>query len=224
MKYFLDTEFHERKKPVKFLGITIDKVDTIELISIGIVNEKDECFYAICKDFDVDAAWKNEWLRDNVLYKIYLELVSYEGTYGKTYHPDLMEWNRSGLKNLLRWHGKSKERIAKDLLEYIYRTSNIHDPKAIANWEDVKHLFPVDFYGYYADYDWVALCWLFGRMIDLPTGFPYFCLDLKQMMFENNLGNAWKEENCPEPEGEHDALEDAKWNKKLYTTIKDELR
>jgi hypothetical protein len=25
-KYFIDTEFHEHKKPVKFLGITIAKV------------------------------------------------------------------------------------------------------------------------------------------------------------------------------------------------------
>ena len=192
MKYFLDTEFHERKKPIKFLGITIDKVDTIELISIGIVSENDETYYAICNEFDVDAAWNNEWLRDNVLYQVYQELLSYEGTYGKTYHPDLMEWNKSGLKNLLHWHGKSRARIAKEVTEYVYKTSGINDPNAIANWEEVKHKFPVDFYGYFADYDWVVFCWLFGRMIDLPKGFPYFCMDLKQMMVERGLGAEWK--------------------------------
>lgn len=26
--------------------------------------------------------------------------------------------------------------------------------------------------GYYADYDWVAFCQLFDRMIDLPKDFP----------------------------------------------------
>ena len=158
MKYFLDTEFHERKKSIKFLGFTIDKVDTIELISIGIVSENDDPFYAICKDFDVDAAWNNEWLRENVLRKVYEELLSQDGTYNKTYHWDLIDWNKNGFKNLLRWHGRSKEEIAKDLIEFIYKTSGINDPKAIENWEEVKHLFPIDFYGYYADYDWVLLC------------------------------------------------------------------
>lgn len=37
-----------------------------------------------------------------------------------------------------------------------------------------------EFWAYYADYDWVALCQLFGRMVDLPKGWPMFCRDLKQ--------------------------------------------
>ena len=219
MKYFLDTEFHERKKPVKFLGFTIDEVDTIELISIGIISEKNDPYYAICRDFDVDAAWDNKWLRENVLRKIYEELLSYEGTYGKTYHWSLMEWNKKGLKNLLRWHGKPKERIANEIKEYVYKTSGIHDPNTISNWEEVKHNFLVDFYGYFADYDWVVFCWLFGRMIDLPKGFPYFCMDLKQMMVEKGLGAEWKYNNCPDPEEEHNAFVDAKWNKSLYEKL-----
>lgn len=39
-----------------------------------------------------------------------------------------------------------------------------------------------EFYAYYADYDWVAFCWLFGKMIDRPKGFPMYCRDLKQML------------------------------------------
>ena len=27
-----------------------------------------------------------------------------------------------------------------------------------------------EFWGYFADYDWVLFCWLFGRMVDLPKG------------------------------------------------------
>lgn len=76
------------------------------------------------------------------------------------------------------------------------------------------------FYGYYADYDWVVFCQLFGRMIDLPKGFPMFCMDLKQMMVERGLSkeNFNIKELLPQ-ENEHNALADAKWNKKLYDLI-----
>lgn len=39
-----------------------------------------------------------------------------------------------------------------------------------------------EFWGYYADYDWVVFCWIFGKMIDLPKGFPMYCRDLKQSL------------------------------------------
>lgn len=41
-----------------------------------------------------------------------------------------------------------------------------------------------EFYAYYADYDWVAFCQIFGRMIDLPKGYPMYCRDLKQTLDE----------------------------------------
>jgi hypothetical protein len=40
------------------------------------------------------------------------------------------------------------------------------------------------FYAYYADYDWVVFCWIFGKMMDLPSGFPKYCNDLKQILEE----------------------------------------
>ena len=43
------------------------------------------------------------------------------------------------------------------------------------------------FYGYYADYDWVIFCWIFGKMIDLPEGFPMYCNDIKQLMTEHGI-------------------------------------
>jgi len=39
----------------------------------------------------------------------------------------------------------------------------------------------ISFYGWYADYDWVLFCQLFGRMVDLPEHFPRYCRDLKQL-------------------------------------------
>lgn len=68
-----------------------------------------------------------------------------------------------------------------------------------------------EFWGYYADYDWVVLCQLFGTMMDLPDGWPMYCRDIKQLC--DMLGNP----KLPEQgKGEHHALADAKWNRRAY--------
>lgn len=65
-----------------------------------------------------------------------------------------------------------------------------------------------EFWGYYADYDWVVTCWLFGAMVDLPSGWPMYCCDIKQVC--DQRGNP----KLPETEGnEHHALIDARWNR-----------
>jgi hypothetical protein len=63
-----------------------------------------------------------------------------------------------------------------------------------------------EFWAYYADYDWVVLCQLFGRMIDLPEGWPMYCRDLKQ--FADMLGKGIQQEDN---EMSHHALHDAQW-------------
>lgn len=68
-----------------------------------------------------------------------------------------------------------------------------------------------EFWGYFADYDWVALCQLFGKMADLPHGWPMYCRDLKQLADQKMPGV-----NFQKPENEHHALGDARWNKTLY--------
>jgi hypothetical protein len=61
-----------------------------------------------------------------------------------------------------------------------------------------------EFWAYYADYDWVALCQLFGTMMDLPKGWPMYCRDIKQLC--DDLGNP----TLPPNRGtEHNALADA---------------
>jgi 3' exoribonuclease, RNase T-like len=68
-----------------------------------------------------------------------------------------------------------------------------------------------EFWGYYADYDWVVFAQLFGKMIDLPKGWPMYCRDIKQWCDE--LGNP----SLPAQEStEHDALADARWNKEAF--------
>ena len=46
-----------------------------------------------------------------------------------------------------------------------------------------------------------------------------FIKGLKQKMEFYGIDGEWKRNNFPDPEGEHDALVDAKWNKLLDETI-----
>ena len=60
------------------------------------------------------------------------------------------------------------------------------------------------FWAWYADYDWVALCQLYGTMMDLPHGWPMYCRDLKQVADERG----WRLE---QKDSRHNALDDAQW-------------
>lgn len=72
-----------------------------------------------------------------------------------------------------------------------------------------------EFWAYYADYDWVALCQLYGSMIDLPEGWPMFCHDLKQYAMFANI------DSIPiEQKNEHNALADARWVRDGYNYVK----
>lgn len=73
-----------------------------------------------------------------------------------------------------------------------------------------------EFWAYFADYDWVLLCQLFGRMIDLPDGWPMYCRDLKQLMDDRGYSKA---DLGIENTQEHNALADAKWNLAVYNRI-----
>lgn len=74
-----------------------------------------------------------------------------------------------------------------------------------------------EFWAYYADYDWVVLCQLYGRMLDLPTGWPMFCMDLKQEI--HIIGNP----KLPlQDDVEHHALADARWNFKVWKWLTEE--
>lgn len=72
-----------------------------------------------------------------------------------------------------------------------------------------------EFWAYYADYDWVALCQLYGTMMDLPHDWPMYCRDVKQLC--DDLGNP----NLPKQDStEHHALADAKWTKQAWEFLK----
>lgn len=71
-------------------------------------------------------------------------------------------------------------------------------------------------WAYFADYDWVVFCWIFGKMIDLPKGYPMFCRDLQQWWHQLGKPVGAKPEK---PTNEHNALVDAKWNLQFYNNL-----
>lgn len=289
MKYFLDTEFHEYQKKPLFSK----PIDTIELISIGIVSEEFDSmayfqknnitikdvknitidndnerlhiindntiqkeYYAICKEFDLKTAWNNEWLRENVLKQLLFDW--YKATSGTLLHKLVLDtkeleqvWNkkpkacRGWLRLYLDKYGKTRKQIAEEIKDFILPVFNI-DKDANTYWTALDKKEP-EFYAYYADYDWVVFCWLFGRMIDLPKGFPMFAFDLQQYKhdaqesriklkeyIDNSNGVLTKHEehtlvkplkledhpNYPKQINEHNALDDAKFNYELYKFLK----
>lgn len=72
-------------------------------------------------------------------------------------------------------------------------------------------LFRPEFWGYYADYDWVVVAQLYGTMMDLPSGWPMFCMDLKQLAVSKGDPELPKQTTT-----EHHALADARWNQDVW--------
>lgn len=259
MNYYLDTEFLEGAQRSVF-GAT---KPTIDLISIGIVSEDNREYYAISKDFNIKEAWyrfqlendtsvgarigcipsqkKVYWIRENVLKLIHEELSNkevdgYKGFTDPYYELDLA-FTYTNFKRLVKKYGKSNKDIAKEVIKFcsqqptgIVYTSN----PPIIQYDTT----PTKFYGYYCDYDWVVFCWLFGKMIDLPEGFPMYCHDLKQTKdfiiekASSKAKTAYERylvqdldslPNYPKQVSEHNALEDAKWNKQLHKFLNELL-
>lgn len=242
MDYYYDTEFIEGTQRKSFFRKT---KPTIDLISIGIISEDDRRYYAISKDFNLREAWdrcdiKNNkkvyWIRENVLYPIFSDWV-------QEYLTPLDDWNFTyrNFKKLLKRYGKSNNQIAEEIKEFVgfpyYYPKNSYMRKAGVSTKPI-------FYNYYGAYDHVVLCWLFGKMVDLPNGFPMYSVDLKQELDmklnrtnlplrgltttpNKNLESKLKEvkgyKNYPKQGKEHNALDDAFWNKKLYEFIKHEF-
>jgi hypothetical protein len=148
-RYFYDCEF-------------IEDGTTIELISIGIVDEAgDRELYLVSTEFDPERA--GPWVRRNVLDKLP--------------PPQSESWQ--------------PRRVIRDrILEFV--TADGRRPQLWA---------------WFAAYDHVALCQLWGTMPELPRALPRYTRDLRQL---------WEEAGSPalppEPSGAHNALTDARFN------------
>ena len=216
MKYFLDTEFIEGTQHT-FFGKT---KPTIDLISIGIVAEDGREYYAISKDFNLKEAWnrydwkqkkvndgipgayKVYWIRENVLKPIFDEWNKY------SYHT----FNYKNMKYCINMIGKSNKQIAEDIKDFVFKGQG----------QKIRFDNSIQFYGYYSDYDWVVFCWLFGKMIDLPKGFPMFAFDIQQQIEEYKIDKEQLLKEVPQISC-HNALQDAIWNKDAYNWIQNKI-
>lgn len=81
-----------------------------------------------------------------------------------------------------------------------------------------------EFWAYFADYDWVILCQLFGKMVDIPKGWPYYCRDLKQLMdhYKITKDTLTEQFGLVQPDTHH-GLDDAYWNWRAYRIIEKEF-
>jgi hypothetical protein len=100
----------------------------------------------------------------------------------------------------------------KDNVVLIGRSHNLIQIKtAVANFCDPDLYGKPEFWAYYGSYDWVALCQLFGTMMDIPKGWPMFVKDIKQWC--DMLGNpTLPNQTTPK----HHALNDAIWTKEAW--------
>jgi hypothetical protein len=85
----------------------------------------------------------------------------------------------------------------------------------LRNWVAANNTGRIEFWAYFADYDWVALCQLFGPMIDLPDSFPMYCRDIKQLA--DTCGKRYTKP--PKSDMQHHALVDAKWDRDFYNHL-----
>lgn len=233
MKYFIDTEFIEGfHKP--YFG---KRRHHIDLISIGIVAEDGREYYAISNEYRYKAA--SDWVKENVINSIYREQVpSFKQQFMdiSTFHKYIPT-------------AKSNRQIAKEIIDFIngepikiHKSINMVQLDIESERTMRRGYLQPEFYGYYSDYDWVLFCSLFGTMMDLPKGFPMFCMDLKQTLDEKiqrvyfskrwelgiisgmghelplheKIKKVTQHSTYPKQENEHNALADARWNKKLY--------
>lgn len=236
MKYFIDTEFIEGfHKP--FFG---KRRHYIDLISIGIVCEDGREYYAVSKEYNYNDA--SDWVKENVITQIYEEQIpAFKQQFMdvKTFHKYIPD-------------GKTNKQIAQEIQVFInaepIAITDLGGGSVQLTTDAINNIrrgyLQPEFYGYYADYDWVVFCSLYGRMMDLPKGFPMYCRDLKQILDEKNqslkkLGvsnellnihfthetldiyNQYflmceNHKKYPKQLNEHNALADAKWNYELY--------
>jgi len=142
-RYFYDCEFIEDGR-------------TIDLVSIGVVDEHGREFYAISTEFDPTPALP--WVRRNVLDRL-----------PSPGHP--------------AW--RSRERIRDDLYAFLVEPLRRKEAAGSGHSSDrSRPTYEIELWAWYGAYDHVVLAQLWGRMPDLPREIPRFTKDLRQLWDE----------------------------------------
>lgn len=160
---------------------------TIDPLSIGIVAEDGRTFYAEWYGAEIEKG--NAFVQANVL-------------------PHM------------KWLGRANVTPGPPCLSSVANDGHPHAQIEMCDTADMIRMFLVkwigddvpEFWAYYATYDWIVMCQLFGRMADLPRSWPKYVLDIVQRLHVADKGG-WAFE-LPKQEGtEHHALADAMWNR-----------
>jgi len=166
---------------------------TIDLVSIGLVAEDGREYYAVNSDVGWADVVRHGWLMRNVVPHLPLDnRRSYDEWLAKEGKHEHLPTPRSTLLKLDRADSRVKPHwvIANEVRDFILATPG------------------PSLWAWYSAYDHVVLCQLWGQMIKLPKGVPMWTNDLKQEC--ERLGNP----RVPQqPEGEHNALADARHNR-----------
>jgi 3' exoribonuclease, RNase T-like len=173
----------------------IENGKTIDLLSIALVCEDGREYYA--QNADAKFEFASDWVWRNVF-------------------PHLREFNMRGIRSC----SERSYCTGETHTGMCHRTDcawrnkfQIRDE--VRDFMDTQKHGTPEVWGYYSAYDWVAFCQLFGAMIDLPKGYPMFCRDIIQEC--KRIGNP---ELPKQDSGEHNCLEDARWNKRAYEFLR----
>ena len=76
-------------------------------------------------------------------------------------------------------------------------------------------------WGYFSAYDWFLFCRLWGEWSQMPVSISKCCMDLRQWAVQLGIGSAEFKAAVPQVGTAHNALEDARWNRALWTYLRD---
>lgn len=118
---------------------------------------------------------------------------------GATYYAELADADKS----------KASDWVAENVLPHL---TGITKARHIVAEQVREFVGPnPEFWAYYCSYDWVALCQLYGTMMELPDGWPMFCRDVQQLRSEMGVDDLPKQFTA-----EHNALSDALWTRQAH--------
>lgn len=186
VKLFLDTEFTGLHK-------------NTTLISLALVSEFDDIFYAEFNDYDKTQV--DNWLQDNVITNLLFNHLS---------RHNLREFEKNELSR--EYIKNNKTIITKHLTRWFESISSIYNCSKFEIWSDCLA------------YDWVLFNDLFDNVFNLPKSIYYIPFDLatvfKLKCIDPDINREeFSEFKYTEVDKKHNALTDAKVIKACYEKI-----
>lgn len=149
------------------------------------------------------------------IFPISLGIVADDGRWLYLVNNSYFAWEQQGLVKTSDWVKENVLEQISDSDRAIYGVNfkrfGMHIENFISYAGRIKDRIQVELWGYYADYDHIALSQCFGSMMNLPDSIPMFTHDVKQILGEKAVSFI--------PDQEHHALSDAHWNKKVWELL-----